>query len=107
MTPGEIDELRNTLAKLYSESVSHSGIEENEHQYGVPEQKKFPLPDADHVKSAIRFFNYVDQRYEKELAKAILEKAEEYEVKIGEDISVGDENRFKKYIPKKDLAENK
>ena len=79
----------------------HSDTEEDdEHQYGVPEQKKFPLPDADHVKSAIRFFNYVDPKYEKELAAAILEKAEEYGVIFDKDITVGDENRFKKYLPK-------
>ena len=83
--------------------VEHSDLkEEDEHQYGVPEQKKFPLPDADHVKSAIRFFNYVDPKYEKELAKAILEKAKEYGVVLGEDITVGDDNRFKNYIPKED-----
>lgn len=35
--------------------LAHSDMEEDEHKYGVPEQKKFPLPDADHVRSAIRF----------------------------------------------------
>lgn len=84
------------------EYIEHSDTEEDEHKYGVPEQKKFPLPDADHVKSAIRFFNYVDRRYEKELAKAILERAEEYGVVFGEDINVGDDNKFKKYLPKKE-----
>ena len=68
------------------------------HKYGVPEQKKFPLPDAGHVRSAIRFFNYVEPRYEEELAKAILARAKEYGVDISK-INVGDENRFKKYLP--------
>jgi len=83
----------------------HSDMEEDEHQYGVPEQKKFPLPDADHVRSAIRFFNWVDPKYEKELAKAILEKMDEYGMSF-DDFGVGDKNRFKKYIPEEDLKDN-
>lgn len=83
----------------------HSDMEEDEHQYGVPEQKKFPLPDADHVRSAIRFFNWVDPKYEKELAKAILEKMDEYGMSF-DDFGVGDENRFKKYMPEEYLEKN-
>lgn len=70
----------------------------NVYKYGVPEQKKFPLPDADHVRSAIKFFNYVQPKYEKELARAILRKAKEYNVDLSE-ISIGKNNRFKKYLP--------
>ena len=94
-------------------SLKHDGLEEkpphsgrypynsdNPHQYGVPEQKKFPLPDKDHVLSAIRFFNYVDPKYEKELAEAILNKIKEYDMDFDE-IGVGEENRFKNYIPEK------
>ena len=73
-------------------------MEQNDiNKYGVPEQKKFPLPDASHVRSAIKFFNYVDPEYEKELARAILKRAEEYNVNILE-MTIGDENRFKKYL---------
>ena len=61
--------------------LQHDAMEEDP-KYGVPEQKKFPLPDADHVHSAIRFFNYVEPQYEKELAKAILKRAKEYGVDI-------------------------
>lgn len=74
-----------------------------EQKFGVPEQKKFPMPDAKHVRSAIRFFNYVDPSHEKELAKAILTRMEEYGMNFDE-FEVGDENRFKKYIPKSELA---
>lgn len=38
------------------EQIMHS--EEDRYKYGVPQLKKFPLPDVKHVKSAIRFFNY-------------------------------------------------
>lgn len=72
---------------------------EDEHKYGVPEQKKFPMPDADHVRSAIRFFNYVEPRYEKELASAIIRRMKEYGLTF-DDFTVGEENRFSKYVPK-------
>lgn len=75
--------------------------EEDKNKYGVPELKKFPMPDADHVKSAIRFFNYIDPKHEKELAEAILERMDEYKMSF-DDFGVGDENRFKNYISKKE-----
>ena len=71
-------------------------------KYGVPAQKKFPMPDADHVRSAIKFFNYVSPQYEKILARAILQRAKEYGVDLYE-MSIGDENRFKKYLPESEL----
>lgn len=95
-------------ADTKEEPVEHSDIsedEEDEHKYGVPDLKKFPMPDAKHVKSAIRFFNYIDPKHEKELAEAILERMKEYDMSF-EDFGVGDENRFKNYIPKKDKEEH-
>lgn len=91
---------QNVLTTQEIESqVKHSDIsEDDEDLYGVPELKKFPMPDKKHVKSAIRFFNYVDPKYEKELAEAILKKAEEFGLNLESDISVGDENKFKKYL---------
>lgn len=83
--------------------IKHSDTEDtDEDLYGVPELKKFPMPDKKHVKSAIRFFNYVDPKYEKELAEAIIEKAEEFGLDLTSDISVGDENRFGKYLKKEE-----
>lgn len=86
--------------------IKHSEPEDDEDLYGVPELKKFPMPDKKHVKSAIRFFNYVDPKYEKELAEAIIEKAEEFGLDLESDISVGDENMFKKYITADDSKES-
>lgn len=82
--------------------IAHTDIpeeEEDKNKFGLPDLKKYPMPDPDHVKSAIRFFNYVDPKHEKELAEAILERMKEYDMSF-EDFGVGDENRFKNYIPK-------
>lgn len=74
----------------------------NDKKYGIPEQKKFPLFDADHVRSAIKFFNYASPKYENQLAKAIIKRAKEYGVDISE-MNIGDNNRFKKYLPNDEL----
>lgn len=89
--------------KMDQLNLEHSDTEDtDEDLYGVPELKKFPMPDKKHVKSAIRFFNYVDPKYEKELAEAIIEKAEEFGLVFDEDITVGEDNRFKKYLKKEE-----
>lgn len=72
-------------------------------QYGLPKLRKYPMPDKKHVKSAIRFFNYVSPTNEKELAKAILKRMRKYGMSFS-DFTVGEENRFIKYIPKKYLS---
>ena len=76
--------------------VRHSDIDNK--KYGIPELKKFPMPDADHVRSAIKFFNYVTPAYEKELALTIIRRMKEYGLTF-DDFNVGKENRFSKYIP--------
>ena len=92
------------------EPISHTDISDEEKEdkkkFGLPDLKKYPMPDPDHVKSAIRFFNYVDPKHEKELAEAILERMKEYRMSF-EDFGVGDENRFKNYIPKADRKDPK
>lgn len=71
--------------------------------YGLPKVKKFPMPDAKHVRSAIRFFNYAKPSQERELANAILARMNDYGIDPN-DINVGDDNRFKKYLQHSYLA---
>lgn len=76
---------------------------EDKHKYGLPKLKKYPMPDARHVKSAIKFFNYVNPSHEKELAAAIIKRMKEYGMSFA-NLHVGEENRFSKYIPDSYLA---
>lgn len=69
-------------------------------KYGLPKLKKYPMPDAAHVRSAIKFFNYVTPSNEQELANAILARMDEYGISP-DSMNVGDENRFKKYLTAK------
>lgn len=77
----------------------------DEKKYGIPELKKYPMPDAKHVRSAIKFFNYVEPKYEKELANAILNRMQEYGMSF-DNFTVGEDNRFSKYMPKNDELEH-
>ena len=72
-------------------------------KYGIPQLKKYPMPDKRHVISAIKFFNYVEPKYEKQLAKAILARIKEYGMSF-DDFGVGEDNRFSKYLPERALA---
>lgn len=78
-------------SRLLEEAITESYDEKT---YGIPSLKKYPMPDEKHVKSAIRFFNYVDEKHEKELADNINKKIKEFKMK---DINVGPKNRFVKY----------
>ena len=71
-------------------------------EFGVPEERKFPLDTEAHVRSAIRFFNYVEPKYEAELARRIIAKMKKFNIT---DIHVSEKNRFSKYYhPKKEAA---
>lgn len=65
-----------------------------ERKYAFPEERKYPMPDKNHVLSAIKFFNYVSPEKEKELAKEIIKRIKEHGIT---DINVGKNNRFLKY----------
>ena len=97
------EDLKNPVnIEVYEESVAYNYINEasikrsevDAKDFGVPSQKKFPMTDEKHVKSAIKFFNYVDKEHEEELAKNIKKKIKQYGIT---DISVGEKNRFSKY----------
>ena len=80
-----------------SKVLLHSMLSDSEvkhRHYAFPEERKYPLPDRDHVLSAIRFFNYVEPRNEKVLADAILKRMKELGMT---DVNVGKANRFSKY----------
>ena len=91
-----IPSFRDSLYADIKPSFKHAVVIDDK-KYGIPELKKFPMPDAAHVKSAIKFFNYVTPSHEQQLASAILTRMKEYGISA-DSINVGDENRFKKYL---------
>ena len=61
--------------------------------FGLPKERKYPLDTEDHVRSAVRFFNYVSKEDEKELAENIIKAINKFNLNI----KVGPNNRLSKY----------
>lgn len=76
-----------------NESVKHSKLPDD--VFGIPQERKYPMQDKQHVKAAIKFFNYVEPKYEEQLANRIIENMKIYNIDAS---SIGDKNRLKKYI---------
>ncbi len=51
--------------------------------FGLPHERKFPMPDAAHVRAAESYFHYADDSDKPLLARNIVRKAEEFGVNIG------------------------
>ncbi len=50
--------------------------------FGIPETREFPLPDAAHVRAAEAYFRYAPEQYKSELARNILDKAQQFGVHV-------------------------
>lgn len=83
--------LEDVLSAKQRTSLSNS-------DYGIPSKRKYPMPDKDHVKAAIKMFNHVDNEDEALLAKNINRKIKEFN--MADEVNVGKNNRFEKYWKK-------
>lgn len=54
--------------------------------FGIPENREYPMPDAVHVRAAEAYFRYAPEDKKKELAHRILLKAKKFGVEIKSDI---------------------
>lgn len=70
--------------------------------FGIPQERKYPMPDRRHTISAIKLFNHVEDKYEEQLAKAVIKNMKKYNI---DGSMVGDNNRLKKYLPKDMISE--
>ncbi len=68
------DKLTSTTRKKLSPS-----------DFGIPNEREFPMPDAAHVHAAESYFRYADDSKKPLLAHRILLKAKKYGVEIGSD----------------------
>lgn len=50
--------------------------------FGIPDEREFPLTDAAHVRSAETYFRYAPEGQKADLARRILKKAAEFGVKV-------------------------
>ena len=50
--------------------------------FGIPETREFPIPDATHVRAAEAYFRYASEKEKPLLAHRILMKAQEFGVDV-------------------------
>lgn len=65
--------------------------------FGIPQERKYPMPDKKHTESAIKLFNHVDSKYEEQLAKKVIANMKKYDI---DPKMIGKNNRLRKYLPK-------
>ena len=65
--------------------------------FGIPEERKYPMPDKRHTLSAIKLFGHVEPKYEEELAKNVIKNMKKYNIP---ESAVGKDNKLRKYIDK-------
>ena len=58
----------------------YEGLPDSE--FGIPEEKKFPIDSKAHVISAMKLFGHADESKKKKLARRIASKAKEYDVEL-------------------------
>lgn len=51
-------------------------------EFGLPEDRSYPMPDAAHVRAAEAYFRYAPDSDKPELARNILAKAKEFGVQV-------------------------
>ena len=64
-------------------------------QFGIPEERKYPLDTKKHVISAIKLFGHCDTKYRKELAGRILRAMERYDIPRS---YIGETNTMRNYM---------
>lgn len=91
-----VKQISDLYNKYYHEATLTAEQRKNlkDSDYGLPDKKKYPMPDAAHVKAAIRFFNKCDKEDQPRLAKAIKSKMKKFNV----DAKIGNDNDLSNYI---------
>ena len=95
----EVEEYAHCVTpyEFYTVLCEMSAAERNklpDNVFGLPDERKYPLDTPAHVKSAIKFFNYVDPKDEERLARNIKKAIKRLNVSVK---GVGEKNRFSKY----------
>lgn len=80
-----------------TESTKRSELKDSD--FGLPKERKYQLDTKKHVLSAIKFFNYVSEENEEELARNINKAIDKFfDSDEKANIHVGKNNRFSKYF---------
>ena len=65
-----------------ADKLTEERCELKDEDFGIPETREFPMPDAPHVRAAEAYFRYAPEDKKEELARRILMKARKFGVNI-------------------------
>lgn len=65
--------------------------------FGLPKERKYPLNDENHVRQAIKFFNYCPKESRDELAKNIIKACKKFDINLA-DMEITKRNVFYNYL---------
>lgn len=83
------------IRKIFTEGLSYSERQRLlPSQFGIPNKRKYPIHDEEHVRLAIKMFNSCDADEEEELANNIIKQIKKFGMT---DIKVSAANRFRKF----------
>lgn len=69
--------------KIMNDRLSYIVKEElSDNDFGLPERREYPMPDAAHVRAAEAYFRYCPEELKPKLARAILAKAKIFGVDV-------------------------
>lgn len=93
----EAEEIEHVNAQLYTEAAlkakQRNALEDDE--FGLPEDRSYPLIDEKHVRSAIGYFNKCEKSKQKTLARNILKAMKRFD--MIDKVNVSEKNDFYKY----------
>lgn len=92
-----IDRRKKQLSESVNESVMKAAVRNklSDDQFGLPEDRKYPLNDAKHVRLAVKMFGHCEEGKRKKLAGNIMKAAEKH----GVSLKVGKDNPMAEYVP--------
>lgn len=64
--------------------------------FGIPEDREFPMPDATHVRAAEAYFRYASEEKKPMLAHRILQKAKKFGVNVESPVILDWSKKYKK-----------
>ena len=79
----------NTRYWTLDESISAKERKEiPESEFGLPDERKYPLDTPEHVRSAIKLFGHCEEDKKHELAVRIMKAAKKFNIEVKEDTEV-------------------
>ena len=82
---GGFPEAESRESEMYQELIRQLYEEKKElpdSVFGLPERREYPMPDAAHVRAAEAYFRYCPEDLKPRLARAILQRAQEFGVDV-------------------------